>query len=63
VESKKEKRKTKTKQTKVKDIENRLVVARVEGWGWEKQLKRVQRYKLLIINNLWGYNVQHVEYN
>ena len=36
----------KKKKTKLIDTENRLVIARVNCWEWEKWVKVIKRYKL-----------------
>ena len=46
-ESKKE---NKNLKTKLKDTENRFVVARRRGWGWAKWVKGVKSHK---INKSW----------
>ena len=41
------------KENKLIDTENRLVVARREGDGWwDKQVKVIKRYKILVIKSI-----------
>ena len=40
------------KETKLIDTENRLVVARGEGWVWVKWKKVVKRYKLPVLREI-----------
>ena len=42
--------KRKNKINKLIDTEDRLVVARSEGWEWVKWVKGVKRYKFPVIN-------------